>query len=180
VDAFNWENFGPVDLSGKVVNQTSNIYFSINPDEAAGAVGASAADIYVQTPAGWALFSAAGNLGLDLFGLNTDDVDALIMWDKGIEGELNPGVDYALFSLSPGSASLGNWNLSAADVFFTDFTGVFATYATAADLGLIGVGGSGLGDDNVDALEIVPEPLTMLGVFLGVSGLAGYLKRRLA
>ncbi len=29
-------------------------------------------------------------------------------------------------------------------------------------------------------VTLIPEPLTMLGVFLGVSGLGGYLKRRLA
>ena len=85
--------------------------------------------------------------------------------DLGFNGT---GAGGALFSLAPGSASLLQTpnNLSAADIFFTDFNGSFTTYLTAADIGL-------LHDDNVDAL---PEPATL--TLLAVGGLAMLRRRR--
>ncbi len=92
-------------------------------------------------------FAKAMNLGLG----SNDDVDALVMWDRNILGGpghggnpngAEPGIDYALFSLGPGSFSLGQAAfpggplLSPADVFFTDFSGSFALYALGSDLGL--------------------------------------------
>ena len=55
--------------------------------------------------------------------------------------------DFALFSLAPGSVALAALGNSPADIFFTDFSGSYAIYASAADLGLLPA-------DNVDALEI--------------------------
>jgi hypothetical protein len=92
-------------------------------------------------------------------------------------------VDYALFSLSNGSPSLVINALNQGDVFFTDFNGTFALFADAQDLGLLPAPGAPIGD-NVDALEVteerydIPEPLTLLGGFLGLSALGGYVRRR--
>ena len=96
-----------------------------------------------------------GNLGLFSFpaqmGLNSlnDDIDGLVVWENpgGQQGVADPGLDFALFSLSHGSSSLTG--LSEADVFFTDFRGAFWQFANAASLGLGGA------NDNIDALDIV-------------------------
>lgn len=113
-------------------------------------------------------FAQAPTLGLDAAGVNTDSVDGLILYDNGTEGVLEPGVDYALFSLAPGSAALAANSLSAGDVLFTDFSGHFGLYAKATDLGL--TSGS-----NIDALE-VPEPATLCVLLVG--GAAGLLRRQ--
>jgi hypothetical protein len=109
-------------------------------------------------------FAWAGQMGLDAGGdnPNSDSIDALIMLDRGVLGGpatggpgAQPTIDYALFSLAPGSLSLAQWQLDAADVFFTDFQGNFWLYAPAGSLGLRSLPGgeSGHGGDNVDALE---------------------------
>ena len=55
----------------------------------------------------------------------------------GAPGLVEPVIDYALFTLAPGSASLGAIGLDAGDVFFTDFTGLFALYAPSPSLGVV-------------------------------------------
>ncbi|NQU75703.1 MAG: PEP-CTERM sorting domain-containing protein [Planctomycetes bacterium] len=69
-------------------------------------------------------------------------------------GIADPMIDYALFSLSPGSPSLMQYGLSPSDIFFTDFSGCFWLYALGSDLGLLSDPGANLGD-NVDALEVL-------------------------
>ena len=181
VDSFEHNLF---DTDGDMKNDTW-MYFSINPDEALimtpSAPGISAADIFDIKPAGVLgnlsnnPFAAAASMGLDMHG--PDDIDALVMYDLDVLGGpcwggpgAQPDVDYALFSLSHGSASLINWGLSEADIFLTNFTGSFALYASAADLGLIGRPGLEPGD-NVDALEIIPEPTTIALLGLGILAL---------
>ena len=91
----------------------------------------------------------------------SDCIDALVIWDDGMQGSptwggpgAEPSLDYALFSLAPGSVSLWQHGLSEADIFFTNFTGSFWLYASAADLGLVGIPGPAIGA-NVDALEMM-------------------------
>jgi hypothetical protein len=149
------------------------MYFTLYPDEAL-MVGppASAAHIYdvaPNMPGGVANmpFAWAGQMGLDMFGENSDSIDALIMYDNGIPGGpafggpgAEPTIDYALFSLAPGSVSLAQWQLDAADVFFTDFQNNFWLYAPAGSLGLRSLPGGepGHNGDNVDALDPPLEP----------------------
>jgi len=81
-----------------------------------------------------------------------------------MQGVCEPGRDYALFSLAPGSATLAAIGLpeTAASVFITDFQGWFYTYVWNTD---IGVGPfpapplPGILDENVnvDALELTPD-----------------------
>lgn len=129
------------------------IYFSLDP--ASPALVTSAADIY-YAPAGAAfgVFSLPGQIGL----VANDNLDALVLWDRIVIGMVNPGAggDYALFSLAPGSPTLNGPDgiagtaddFSAADLFVTDFTGVFCLYTRAPQLGL-------LFQDNVDGLDVV-------------------------
>ena len=104
-----------------------------------------------------------------------DDVDALVLMDVGDRGQVNAGTDEALFSLAAGSPTLSKGmdllgqEISAADIFYTDFDGSFGIFATASALGL---------DDtfDVDAIEVqpstVPEPLTICLLGAGLVGLA--------
>jgi hypothetical protein len=150
------------------------MYFTIYPDEAATwPLPTSAADIFDVAPGAaganpFMPFAPAPSMGLDMVGgPNSDSIDALIMYDHHIQG--GPawggpggefGIDYALFSLAPGSASLMQWGLDAADVFFTDFRGSFFLYAPSASLGLRSMPGGepGHDGDNVDALDPPLEP----------------------
>jgi hypothetical protein len=168
VDAF---DIAPVDISGDHVGD-KQVYFSVNPDQVVLPTGLyfSAADIYQTAPGSTTptLFASASSLGLNPFG---DDLDALDLFDRGTVGQVDQGIDYALFSLAPGSQTLlSHSGLNAADIYFTDFSGAFATFASDADLGLNGtvnpaeldgggLGGMGAGvggTDNLDALSSYP------------------------
>lgn len=118
-----------------------------------------------------------------------DDLDALILWDVGRRGYLDPGEDMALFSLrtisSPSTFTFPGpdkpyipgkkGNLSPADILWTDFTGDFELWAPAEEIGLFP-------DDELDALDTiipVPEPSAVLGIFvLGGLGLIGRKKKQ--
>ena len=84
---------------------------------------------------------------------------------KGVDSFNGGGSDYDLFSLAPGSPDLNIFDpvigrdLSAADIFVSDFDGSFALYATAESLGLNAA-------DNITGfkplpLADVPEPTTL-------------------
>ena len=174
VDAFDWASQvsgGPAPFPGLY---NTHAYFAIAPDEGK-VVGKSAAHIYdvpaLTTGTGSNIpYARANALGLDQYGPNTDSIDALVVFDNGTPGGqqhggpgAEPGLDFALFSLAPGSASLTAYGLSASDVFFTDFNNAFATYAYGLELGISPQGiGEAFAGDNMDAMEIiqVPEPAT--------------------
>jgi hypothetical protein len=145
------------------------IYFSLYPADAVP-MGFSAADIFAAKPGTPGFypppFATANMIGLDIsFGPNTDCIDALVVFDNGKKLVCEPGIDYALFSLSPCSLTLAtvNWILIPAGfqfadpgaIFFTDFTGVFALYAYSTDIGVTLAPSMTLpGVINVDALEV--------------------------
>jgi hypothetical protein len=153
-------------------------YFSIDflSDSNAFGGGDLANDILISRGNGlFGIFAQHGVLGLQV----GDDIDALVLDDRFEPGILNPGIDKALFSLTPFSSSTFTFSgaayapgvlgeLSPADILFTDFTGDFSLWASAANIGL-------RPGDNVDALDTVPEPHSL---FLLVIGLAGLLFSR--
>ena len=167
-------------------------YLAVSPDVGL-AFAISAADI-LDVAAGASLtqalpYATALSMGLDQIGsTNIDSIDALVVWDNNqLGGPANngpgaePGIDYALFSLAPGSTTLSRFAFDAADVFFTDFTRGFATYALATDLGVFGAaGGPVFGVSNIDALEVtpVPEPTGWMLAAFGLLGLLGFSRRK--
>ena len=175
IDGFNeW----PHSMLDMVIPNPNNFY-TMNP---ASAVlnGVLPGDIFVSpNPPGlmWPtpLFASAAQCGLDCAGPGTDSIDGLAVWDNGIPGVCEPKIDYAAFSLAPGSASLGVplilppplvGVLSAGDILLTDFNGSFYVWLIAGDLGvgpnpsppLPGVCAC---EVNVDALDLTidPEPV---------------------
>jgi hypothetical protein len=162
IDAYNEV---PLDANGDGLFDVFS-YFSVNPDQAlaSGVAPAFIFDVAAGAPVSPLVpYALAGAMGLDILGgAGSDSIDALVVFDVpplGGPGNGGPGaqagLDFALFSLAPGSASLGALGLDAADVFLTDFSGAFALYASSADLGLMGAaGGVPTAGDNVDALEI--------------------------
>ena len=202
VDSFDFMPLGPPPGGGPPFGVYPVFsYFAVTPDEAVR-VGPplSAADLIDVAPFApggvpFPPYAFAGSMGLDSLGPNTDSIDAVVVFDGGMApgGPANGGpgaepvLDFALFSLAPGSASLAPGvltpgGLSAADVFFTDFTGAFAIFAFDTDVGLV-PGAPGFpfqNESNIDALEIrqIPEP-TGVGVLLllVVAGLASRRSR---
>lgn len=150
-------------------------YYTIYPDEAFPAslspssIFAVAAGDASALPVSYAPSASMGLLPLD------DSIDALVMYDvnqkpipmtnAGAPGAVEPGVDYALFSLAPGSFSLGTYGLDPSDVLFTDFTGAFAVYARSASNGLLTTPNPGpFQGENIDALDVIeqqPDPNTI-------------------
>lgn len=93
------------------------------------------------------IYATANMMGLDSFGFGTDSIDALVVWDQGVPGVCDPGLDVAIFSLAPGSATLGLGN-NGATIFWTNFTGGYNVFATSAQLGLVAAPSI-----NVDAMD---------------------------
>ncbi len=146
-------------------------YYSVPPAYALTA-GVNPADILADGFAGGNLvFASAAQCGLQAYTPNNegDDIDALVVWSHVPMGVIDfvdlfaePGYDYALFSLSPGSKTLTDLRtlcgvpVDGATVFFTDFTGKFAIYCLAPHLGIsLGLAGE-TEHANIDALEILP------------------------
>lgn len=127
-------------------------------------------DLWASTGAGDVVQYADGESQIGL--LSDDDIDALILFDLNLDNIATPGVDLALFSLSTFSPSTftftGNayapgvqGSLSPSDILFTDFTGNFSLWAAADDVGL-------RADDELNALDTIPEPGTFVLVAVGL------------
>lgn len=159
------------------------IYFSIDFLSASNGFGLLpfANDIFIDVFDPFNPF-AFGELHMGL--LAEDDIDALVLWDIIDPGVLTPGRDKALFSLSPFSPSTFTGSgleyvpgvpghLSPADILFTDFTGTYSLWASAWNLGLDPW-------DNVNAIDTVPEPstLVLLGSAIAIMGGWWHVRRR--
>lgn len=144
---------------------TTPIYFTLDANSPSWPGGG--ADVLVSPPANpaFGLFAPAPSLGLG----QIDEVDALAVWD--FDGELTPGVDFALFSLERGSPSLfvgviGDANhdgLVSAD----DFASVQANFGNTSS-------GPGplIGDANRDGLVSADDFASIQANFGTVGGLS--------
>ncbi len=178
LDAFNFDEF---DFGGFGVGDgipDRNVYYGLAAGSSSLDVGAdepnydsksTADDVFINDPG--TVYAHGGAMGLG-FG---DDLNGLVLLDFQDPGELTVGTDEALFSLAEGSPTLskgidlfGN-EISAADVFYTDFDGTFSIFATASELGLDAT-------FDVDALEVqpstIPEPVSICLLGAGLVGLA--------
>jgi len=147
----------PIDFDGDQVHDTF-IYFCLDRmSQSLGPLGALPGDVLVVWPGapGIQVFAPAPMLGLDMAVVGADELDALVVWDLGNVGQVDPGLDVALFSLAPGSLYLDGPDgmpgtaddYSAADIFVTDFTGFNLLYMPANALGMEFW-------DNIDALDV--------------------------
>lgn len=107
---------------------------------------ASGASVYIDVlpdqPGGENLYAPPFQLGL----VGADDINALIVFDNG-DGMLDPTLDQLLFTLRPGSPSLGS--NSPATIFTSVGSGTFVVWAQPLHLGL-------LATDVIDVLDWVP------------------------
>jgi hypothetical protein len=119
------------------------VYFSL--DAASPTLGGASPAAILFTPVGGVpgIWAPVAPLGL----VPADDIDALVVWDRNVIGAPDPGMDLVLFSLAPGSPSLGG--LSPAAIFVSNLTGFFCPFAAANTLGMRGV-------DNIDGLDVLP------------------------
>jgi len=160
------------------------VYFSL----ATASGGASSGDIlFSPTTIGYSgvgssgIYATLGALGL----VTEDNVDALVVLENdGMPGEFSPGIDAILFSLAPGSPSLGALGISPSDILVNP--------ASSGLFGAPSVGGPGTPGfiapasamglaptDNLNALDIipVPEPGSSLLLALGILSMANRRKR---
>jgi hypothetical protein len=133
-----------LDFTGDDIHDT-NVYFSL--DAASPSLAVSGADVYFSPAGGgfFFVFAFPAQMGLVM----ADEIDSLVMWDRAAIGAADPGFDFALFSLAPGSATLAMIGASPADIFVTDFAGGFCLFTNSGQLGLIAA-------DNVDGLDVLP------------------------
>ncbi|MCK6457986.1 MAG: PEP-CTERM sorting domain-containing protein [Phycisphaerae bacterium] len=195
----------PADLAGPVYFSMDSAF--IDPLEAlpantgtAIANGFVGGDVVTVIPGGaMALYAAAGLLGLDLVaGPDSDDLDALALWENGVPGyqpSLVPydwmmgATDMLLFSVRRGSALIGLpdsiWGapISEGDILTTPLLGGLSPlpgiFIPAEWIGLATLR-SGLPtrfgfNDDLDALDVVPEPATAGLLMIGALRL---LRRR--
>ncbi len=171
-----WPQFGLFfSLDGALVDP----YTGIPGSNSAVAHGFRPGDVLVTLAPNLApvLYAPAPLLGLDLMGLNSDDLDALVICENGVPGYQRApapygwlqGPDLLLFSVRRGSAVIGMPDsifgipISEGDVLvppvlggLSPFPGIFIA---AENLGLSTLrAGPGLRNDDLDALELPNAP----------------------
>ena len=172
--------------------QQPTVYFSMDsafadPLEVPGfntgtavANGFVGGDVVVSGPAaGPMVYAPAAALGLDLNGPDTDDLDALLLWEDG-DGEFTRN-DWLLFSVRRGSAVIGMLDsvvgvpIEEGDILMAPAApgmtpGIFIA-AEALGLATARSGAAGqFGADDLDALA-VPEPATLALLTIGAVAL---------
>jgi hypothetical protein len=111
-------------------------------------------------------------LSLDSFGPGSDDIDALLVQDLGILGVFEPGIDFVAFSLAPGSLTLGavgpGYAPGGGDLLLPD--GADADLLPDIFIPAVAFGLTPF--DNLDAIDVVPEPGAATFMALGFGLLA--------
>jgi hypothetical protein len=197
------DNLDAVDLGTTFVDLTGRVFFSLDSgfldslegfpvnSSTAAVNGFSGADVLVSFAGGFpALAIPAGILGLDVFGFDTDDLDALAFDDADGSLSFTPG-ELILFSVRRDSAVIGvpdslfGVPIEEGDVLTVPaFVGGFpALFIAAESLGLATIrsGAAGpFGSDDLDALDVklVPEPGGLTALAPGIAMLALLYRRR--
>lgn len=151
LDALELDNFDP---DADWIHELG-VYFSLDPTSPTLALlgPGTPADLFYSPPgAGPGVFATAAQMGLGA----GNDVDAVTVWDRNLAGTAEAGIDYAVFSVRPGSAMLAGPDaapgtpddFSPADLFVTDFTGAFCLYLRHNQLGM-------RFQDNIDGLDVI-------------------------
>lgn len=186
-------------LSG-LPSPTGRVFFSLDP-ASAGASGFTGGDVLVDpTALGNPPNVYANEIQLEILPIGvppgSNDLDALAVYDDGDNvftpgGQLVSPGDFVLFSLAPGSAYLGQLDpltgraIEAGDILMDGpsarallgtVTPGAAIFRTAESLGLRTVRGGSLVSDNLNALDVIPEPSSLLLLVLG--GSLGLLHRK--
>lgn len=189
-----------VDTAGVLGNVPFPIYFSLDSSFAdpletamppstgpvnsgsAAAHGFSGGDVLVALTPGAAptVYASANALGLDLLaGPDTDDLDALVLWENGVPGyqpsinfippyDWGPGgADMLLFSVRRGSAVIGmpdsafGVTIEEGDILVPPFMGgpaLPAIFIAAENLGLATARSAAANPaDDLDALDVSPD-----------------------
>lgn len=115
------------------------------------------------------------DLGLDLFGIGTDDIDALVVVENGVPGYQPPtfpyswvgpqATDLVLFSLRCGSRTVGEddstfgLQITEGDILikFAGVNGVPGIFIAAENLGLETVLRGGTSNDELDGFDLMDE-----------------------
>jgi hypothetical protein len=171
---------------------TGRLFFSLDPVSAAPFSGG---DVLVDPTGGGGLSNLYANeavLGILPFPLlpGSNDIDALVVFDDG-DNSFGAGVDIVLFSLAPGSAYLGQIDpltglaiepgdvlidaTSAQVLLGTPIGTGAAILHTAESLGLRTVRAGFQSGDNLNALDVVPEPASV--ALLAIGALLFMLRR---
>lgn len=195
------DNLDAVNIDTTVVDIGGPVFLSLDttfgdPIEGPGAnTGTAAAngfvggDVLISTGGVLGVYAPAVMLGLDLAAgfVDSDDLDALALNDNG-DGIYTPGLDTIYFSVRRGSAVIGMpdsiWGvpIEEGDILVPPvvpgaFPGIWVP-GEALGLATLRMGvlpGQQFGDD-LDALDVVPEPATVSFLILG--GLALLRRRR--
>ncbi|WP_145200043.1 hypothetical protein [Planctomycetes bacterium Poly30] len=142
-----------------------------------GGASARAADVllYVPGSGGVRAYARAQELGLDLFGLGTDDIDALMVVENGQPGYQAPaslydwdgvgGSDLILFSLRCGSATVGmtdpvtNREIGEGDILIklAGTSGLPQVFLPAESLGLRSLAAGDTANDELNGLDIFDD-----------------------
>ncbi len=163
INAAGVSNKDNIDAMDSNFDNSPLLYYTGAPADAL-VMGYSAAQIMMQNLGGpTALWATPTQIGLDCNpdGEYHDSIDALIVfdYDQQAPNQVQPGIDFAVFSLSPGSPTLASLNamgvpVDPATIFFTTFQGSFGVYLWSTDLGLLAPAGTPLTTVNIDALEL--------------------------
>jgi len=177
------DNVDALDMDTKPQHLVGPIYFSldsrfVDPIEgrppnlgSAAANGFVGGDVLVTSLAGApVVYASAGMLGLDFLGPDTDDVDALVVWDDG-DGEYEPGEDFLAFSVRRGSLVVGApdsiWGMpiEEADILVPPGPGAISPFpgilVPGEALGLVTFRSGPVpppGPDDLDALDVARLP----------------------